>query len=102
MIFRMDPLGRRITVELTYVLPSGADQHLENAFDVFFEVVETAIKKRFSDYFCKTNAANQQIRVVALMSTSATTAEEAGAIVKGLTSGINEEIQSVMESKMAH
>lgn len=98
----MNPLGRRITVELDYVLPKGAEQHLENAFDVFFTVVENAVQKRFSDYFCKTDKPNQRVRVVALMSTTATTPEEAGAIVKVLTSSVNQEIQAEMESKMEH
>lgn len=56
--------------------------------------------KRFDDYFCKTDKPNQRVRVVALMSTTATTPEEAGELVKGLTAGINQEIQAEMESKM--
>lgn len=98
----MNPVGRRITVELDYVLPHGAENHLENAFEVFFTVVETAIQKQFSDYFCKSDHENRRVRLVALLSTTATTVEEASAIVRQKTKAVNEEIEREMDSKMGH
>lgn len=95
-------MGRRITVELDYVLPKGADKHLENAFEVFFQVVEEAVRQQFNDYFCKTDKPNNRVRVVALMETTATSAEEAGSIVRVLTAAVNDHIRKEMESKMAH
>lgn len=98
----MNPVGRRITVELEYVLPQGAEQHLENAFDVFFEVVESAIKKQFNDYFCKSDHVNRRVRMVALLTTSATTVEEASVVVRDKTKAINKEIEEQMDIKMGH
>lgn len=95
----MIPGMARVTAEMKIELPAHAAAHIPDAKKVFFNTVESAFKRRFSDYFLKVENEGLCIRCIVFLNTRSGTEEEAICLLKEMAEAVMREVQSTMSSK---